>query len=63
MGEPNKPLLEVPVGLDRFGVVVVGGLNPVAAIEESGISTESRAMSALFPYARLKTFEQGEAEA
>ncbi|HSW62461.1 MAG TPA: NrpR regulatory domain-containing protein [Dissulfurispiraceae bacterium] len=55
-GNPNRPLLEVPVGLDKVGVVVVGGLNPVAALEESGIQTESKAMSTLIDYAVLERF-------
>ncbi|TNF53844.1 DUF128 domain-containing protein, partial [bacterium] len=46
-GKPNQPLLEIPVGIDKAGMVIVGGLNPVAALEEAGISSESRAMSTL----------------
>lgn len=57
IGDPNKPLLEIPVGLDKVGVVVVGGLNPIAAIEESGIPTESKAMSTLHKYAGLTGFK------
>lgn len=57
IGNPNKPLLEVPVGMDKVGVVIVGGLNPIAAIEESGIPTESRAMSTLYKYSKLKSFK------
>lgn len=53
IGEPNTPLLDIPVGMDKTGVVVVGGLNPVAAIEELGIVTESKAMSTLYDYAQL----------
>lgn len=56
IGSPNKPLLEVPVGIDKVGMVIVGGLNPVAAIEESGIPTESKAMSTLHAYSKLKGF-------
>jgi repressor of nif and glnA expression len=58
IGSPNKPLLEVPVGIDKVGMVIVGGLNPIAAIEESGISTESKAMSTLYPYSKLKSFSE-----
>lgn len=57
IGSPNRPLLEVPVGIDKAGVVVVGGLNPVAALEEQGIRTESKAMSALIDYSRLVPFK------
>ncbi len=56
IGSPNAPLLEVPVGTDKAGVAVVGGLNPVAALEEQGIPTESRAMSALYDNSRLVPF-------
>jgi hypothetical protein len=57
IGEPNRPLLEIPVGIDKVGMVIVGGLNPVAAIEESGIPTESKAMSTLHEYSRLTNFQ------
>ena len=57
IGSPNQPLLEIPVGIDKAGMVIVGGLNPVAALEESGIPTESHAMSTLFEYSELKSFK------
>jgi repressor of nif and glnA expression len=53
IGSPNQPLLEMPVSLDKAGMVVVGGLNPIAALEEAGISTESMAMSTLYEYSKL----------
>ena len=55
-GKPNQPMLDVPVGIDKVGMLVVGGLNPIAAAEEAGISTESKAMSTLYDYSRLLTF-------
>jgi repressor of nif and glnA expression len=58
IGSPNKPLLEVPVGIDKVGIVIVGGLNPVAALEEHGIPTESKATSTLFDYSRLTPFAE-----
>ncbi len=57
IGNPNQPLLEMPVGIDKAGMIVVGGLNPVAALEEAGISTESKAMSTLYEYSRLNSFK------
>ncbi len=56
IGSPNTPLLEVPVGIDKVGIVVVGGLNPVALLEEQGVPTESKAMSTLYDYSRLIAF-------
>jgi repressor of nif and glnA expression len=57
-GKPNQPLLDVPVGVDKVGMLVVGGLNPIAAAEEAGIITESKAMSTLYEYSRLLTFNE-----
>jgi len=56
IGDPNKALMEIPVGIDKIGMVIVGGLNPIAALEESGISTESSAMSTLYEYSKLAPF-------
>jgi repressor of nif and glnA expression len=55
-GKPNQPLLDIPVGVDKIGMIVAGGLNPIAAAEEAGISTESRAMSTLYDYTKLQNF-------
>ncbi len=58
IGNPNQPLLEMPVGIDKAGIVVVGGLNPIAALEEAGIPTESHAMSTMYEYSKLKSFKE-----
>jgi hypothetical protein len=55
-GKPNQPLLDIPVGVDKIGMIAAGGLNPVAAVEETGIDTESRAMSTLIEYSKLLNF-------
>jgi HTH-type transcriptional regulator, global nitrogen regulator NrpRI len=55
-GKPNQPLLDIPVGADRVGMIVAGGLNPIAAAHESGIYTETLAMSTLYEYAALMRF-------
>jgi HTH-type transcriptional regulator, global nitrogen regulator NrpRI len=34
VGEPNEPVLGVPVGMDRFGICMVGGIVPGAAMVE-----------------------------
>lgn len=57
-GRPNQPLLDIPVGVDKVGMIVAGGLNPVAAVEESGISTETHAMSTLYEYSKLSSFNE-----
>jgi hypothetical protein len=53
VGRPNQPLLDFPVHHGRTAIIVTGGLNPVAAIEESGIETTSVALSSLLEFDRL----------
>ncbi len=57
IGEPNKPLLDIPVGIDKVGMIIVGGLNPISALEESGIHTESVAMSTLTEYSNIPNYK------
>ena len=57
VGKPNRPLLEVPVPDGRAGLVVVGGLNPLAAVQEAGIPTDNKALSTLFEFDQLVPFE------
>ncbi|MDZ4197916.1 MAG: NrpR regulatory domain-containing protein, partial [Kiritimatiellia bacterium] len=47
VGRPGRPLLGIPVQPGRAGLVVAAGLNPIAALEESGIETLSRAMACM----------------
>jgi len=58
IGNPNQPLIEMPVGLDRAGMIIVGGLNPIAALEEAGIHTVTKAMSTLYPFSDLVRFKE-----
>jgi repressor of nif and glnA expression len=53
VGKPNQPLLDIPVGEGRAGIIVAGGLNPLAAVEESGIQTKNLAMGALLDFNKL----------
>ena len=57
IGQPNQQFLEIPVGLDRAGLCVVGGLNPIAALEEAGIETTSAAMSDMVEFDELRPFK------
>jgi len=53
IGRPGQTLLEIPVGEGRFGAVVIGGLNPVAIMEENGVRVHSRALAGLIDFRRL----------
>jgi repressor of nif and glnA expression len=56
MGEVSKPVCGVPVEVNKVGMILIGGLNPVAAAVESGIGVENRAMSAIMEYKDLIKF-------
>lgn len=58
MGNTSEPVCEIPVELNRIGVVLLGGLNPVAAAEEAGIDAENHAMSTVVEYQNLIKFEE-----
>ena len=58
IGNPNQPLLEMPVAVDKAGMIIVGGLNPLAALEEAGIQTVSKAMSTLYKFSDLIKFKE-----
>ena len=61
LGYPGQSLLDIPVGSGNVGAIIIGGLNPIAILEESGIPVESKALNAhvdyaeLFPYQELKS--------
>ena len=56
MGEVSKSLCGVPVELNKVGIILIGGLNPVAAVVESGIEVENRAMSTVMDYQEMTRF-------
>lgn len=58
IGMPGQPLLDIPVNAGRVGAVVIGGLNPVAILEENGIRVYSRALAGLIDFGRLFHFEE-----
>ncbi|WP_209615034.1 DUF128 domain-containing protein [Methanolobus bombayensis] len=47
VGEPNTRILDVPVERDHLGIVVIGGTNPMAIVQEHGIPIRTNAMSTL----------------
>ncbi len=56
LGNISEPLCQIPVALNRIGVVQYGGLNPVAAAVESGIKIENIAESGLIDFQELQSF-------
>ncbi|MCD6362335.1 MAG: DUF128 domain-containing protein [Armatimonadetes bacterium] len=58
VGAPGQPLLDLPVGMDRAGLVVIGGLTPMAAVTERGLEVENHAMSTLCEFSRLVPIDE-----
>ena len=61
-GKPGEQLLGIPVTAGKVGLVVLGGLNPIAALEEAAIPTESHAMATLADYLELNPIQAYERE-
>jgi len=56
IGTPNNDVSEIPVSEGNIGAIVIGGLNPIAILEEAGFEVHSRALSGLIPYERLFSY-------
>jgi len=64
VGWPGQPLMEIPVGDGRVGIVVIGGLNPVAILEEKGIHVQfTGALAGLLDYEKLFHYNEMEQRA
>ena len=56
LGDTSEPLCQIPVALNRIGIVQLGGLNPVAAAVEAGIEIENVAENGLIDFQELHSF-------
>lgn len=56
IGEIGEPVCQIPVDMNRIGMILLGGLNPVACAHEQGIEVENRAMSTVMEYQDLQNF-------
>jgi HTH-type transcriptional regulator, global nitrogen regulator NrpRI len=57
IGRPNQPLLDIPVSTGCAGLVITGGLNPIGALEESGIATVNQSLHNLRDFDQLTHIE------
>jgi len=55
VGEPNTDLLEMPVSRGHIGIALIGGMNAMAAVKESGLDIRAKAISGLVSIDHLKT--------
>ena len=57
-GEVSEPVCQIPVEINKIGIILIGGLNPAALIQELGMDVENRGMSAVMEYGGLQPFDQ-----
>jgi len=58
MGDTSEPVCETSVEPNKIGIILIGGLNPVAAAQEAGVEAENRAMSTVMEYRDLIKFQE-----
>ena len=58
LGATDEPICQVPVSLNRAGLVLLGGLNPVAMAEEAGIETESVGGGGIMDFQQLRSMQE-----
>ncbi|KPK46883.1 MAG: hypothetical protein AMJ77_04865 [Dehalococcoidia bacterium SM23_28_2] len=58
MGEASQPVCQIHVGLNKVGMVLLGGMNPVAAAEEAGIQADNFSESGTIDFERLVNFRE-----
>ncbi|GAH49518.1 unnamed protein product [marine sediment metagenome] len=58
MGNTSEPICQIAIDLNRVGMVLLGGLNPVAAAVEAGIEIENIAESGMIDFEQLTSFWQ-----
>jgi len=56
LGNTSEPICQIAIGLNRVGMVLLGGLNPVAAAVEAGIEIENIAESGMIEFSQLTSF-------
>ena len=58
IGNIGNPICQTDVDINKVGMLLVGGLNPIAAAHEAGIDVDNRAMSTVMDYESLHNIEE-----
>jgi HTH-type transcriptional regulator, global nitrogen regulator NrpRI len=56
LGNVGEPVCQIALGMNRIGMVLLGGLNPVAAAVEAGVEVDNSSESGLIDFERLVSF-------
>ncbi len=58
IGGVGHPVCQTHVDMNKIGMILIGGLNPVAAAFEAGIDVDNHAMSTVMDYEKLEDIEK-----
>jgi hypothetical protein len=58
LGNTSESICQIPVGLNRVGMVFLGGLNLMAAVSETGIEVDNTSESGLIEFQQMASFKQ-----
>ena len=58
IGRPSRDVFNIPVKEGSCGIVVIGGMNPVAILEETGAEVHHSALSGLMEFNRLFPYQE-----
>jgi hypothetical protein len=58
LGNTSESISQIAIGLNRVGMVLLGGLNPVAAACEAGLQIENIGESGMVEYDQLVNFQE-----
>ncbi len=57
-GKISEPVCQIPVEVNKVGIILIGGLNPAARVQEAGLDVENQAMSSVMDYGALQPFDE-----
>ena len=58
IGTTGNPIGQTNVDINKVGMILVGGLNPIAAAHEEGFDVENKAMSTVMEFEKLHSIEE-----
>ncbi|MFH1446521.1 MAG: NrpR regulatory domain-containing protein, partial [Chloroflexota bacterium] len=53
MGKISEPVCQITVGLNKVGIILLGGMNPIATAVEAGFEVENAAESGMLDFKQL----------
>jgi repressor of nif and glnA expression len=56
LGNTSEPVCQIAVGMNRVGLVLLGGLNPLAAVVETGIWVDNVGEAGMIDFESLQSF-------